>query len=351
MKKTLLLLLSFVAAIGLSAQANILENGDFEAWENNLPTYWKSASTASSATLSQSDVAHGGKYSVMIKNTTSNKRLAYKEMYLLPGKYTLTFWAKAASEVKASVRPGYAIVAEDNTIDSNGYNYGDFADNIEDWAEVTHEFTLEETTRVCILIYNTKSDSKKNIKWGDVLIDDVVLTSEDGGIDTSKDDSTPKDYTPTGDGSLANPYTLDDVRGLSSVSKVPTEAVWVKGTVCGSLKNNAIAETPEVSNIALGTAEAWMGVALPAESDVRAALNLVSHPELLGKDVWVYGKIQTYFGKPGVKETSSYSLDGATVGIHTATTTATQGRTYDLQGRQAKAVRGLYIHNGVKVLR
>ncbi len=44
-----------------------LTNGDFETWANGLPTGWKSASTASTATLEQSTDAHGGSYSCIVK--------------------------------------------------------------------------------------------------------------------------------------------------------------------------------------------------------------------------------------------------------------------------------------------
>lgn len=54
-------------------------NGDFETWADDplTPTNWKSTSTASNATPTQSIDAHGGKYSVRIAGSTAgNKRLA-----------------------------------------------------------------------------------------------------------------------------------------------------------------------------------------------------------------------------------------------------------------------------------
>ncbi|MCI1732188.1 MAG: hypothetical protein LKM34_07425 [Prevotella sp.] len=95
-------------------------NGDFETWADGLPTNWKSASTASSATLTQSTDAHGGKYSVLVAgSTSSNKRLGYAEMTLAAGTYTMKFYAKAATAGGGAVAPGYVpIVVEKQELTS-----------------------------------------------------------------------------------------------------------------------------------------------------------------------------------------------------------------------------------------
>ena len=64
------------------------ENGGFENWTDSKPTNWKTASTAGNATLSQSEDAHSGKYSVKVGGSASaNKRLGYKEITLKAGEY------------------------------------------------------------------------------------------------------------------------------------------------------------------------------------------------------------------------------------------------------------------------
>ena len=152
-------------------------NGDFETWVDGLPNNWKTASTAGNATLSQSTDAHSGNYSVCVAGTTSsNKRIGYKEMTLKAGTYTMKFYAKAATETGASVRPGYTPVDADNKAGS--YAYGDYTNDItnSEWVEVTHEFTLEADTRLALVIMNAKNPG------ADVLIDDFTLTTTDGGI-------------------------------------------------------------------------------------------------------------------------------------------------------------------------
>ena len=151
-------------------------NGDFETWVDGLPNNWKTASTAGNATLSQSTDAHSGNYSVCVAGTTSsNKRIGYKEMTLKAGTYTMKFYAKAATETGASVRPGYTPVDDANK--AGTYVYGDYTNDIttSEWVEVTHEFTLEADTRLSLVIMNAKNPG------GNVLIDDFSLETTDGG--------------------------------------------------------------------------------------------------------------------------------------------------------------------------
>ena len=144
-------------------------NGDFETWEGDLPTGWKSSTTASSATLHKSTDAHGGSYSVMVEGASANKRLAYRELTLEAGDYTITFYAKGESgNSAASARPGYVPVTDGNV---GTYAYGDYTNNITDaeWVQVTHTFTLTATTTVNFVIMNPKN-------CGNLLIDDFTIS-------------------------------------------------------------------------------------------------------------------------------------------------------------------------------
>ena len=156
---------------------SLIANGDFEAWTNGLPSNWKTASTAGNATLSQSTDAHSGNYSVCVGGTTSgNKRLGYKEMTLKAGTYTMKFYAKAATETGASVRPGYTPVDADDK--AGTYVYGDYSNGLtnSEWVEVTYEFTLEADTRLSLVIMNSKNPG------ANVFIDDFTLETTDGAI-------------------------------------------------------------------------------------------------------------------------------------------------------------------------
>lgn len=98
------------------------DNGGFENWTDSKPTNWNTNS-AGNASLTKSEDAHSGKYSVQVAGTNNaNKRLGYKEMSLKAGKYTIRFYAKAATATGAAVCPGYVAV-NNGTVDSQNYNY------------------------------------------------------------------------------------------------------------------------------------------------------------------------------------------------------------------------------------
>lgn len=157
---------------------NLLANSGFEDWDGSNPVNWVSGTTASSAKLSQSTDAHSGNYSVQVEgNPSANKRLAYKEITLLPGTYYVRFYAKAVTADGASVRPGYVPVENGSAV-SSSYMYGDYVNGITntEWTEASHSFTLTETTTVNILVMNPKQPGAA------VLIDDFELYTGDGGI-------------------------------------------------------------------------------------------------------------------------------------------------------------------------
>ena len=83
MKKLLLSLAAVFAATFAFAQTELLTNGGFEKWTDGQPDEWKSTTTASSGTLTQTTDAHSGSYAVVLKNTSANQRLASKVLNLL----------------------------------------------------------------------------------------------------------------------------------------------------------------------------------------------------------------------------------------------------------------------------
>ena len=156
------------------------ENGDFETWNGSTPAHWKTTTTAGNATLSQSTDAHGGKYSVKVGGTTSgNKRLGREEMTLEAGKYTMTFWAKAATTAGGSVRPGYVPVTDGKV---GSYVYGDYVNDLtaDKWVQVTHTFDIASDGVYSLVIMNSKNPG------ADVLIDDFVLMKGDTKVISSK---------------------------------------------------------------------------------------------------------------------------------------------------------------------
>ena len=146
------------------------ENGSFENWTDGKPTNWKTASTAGNATLSQSEDAHSGKYSVKVGGSASaNKRLGYKEITLKAGEYKVKFYVKAVTEKGASVRPGIVPVTDGKVGD---YIYGDYVNELKntEWKLVEQTLTIPADGTYCFVIMNAKKPG------GDVLIDDFTVT-------------------------------------------------------------------------------------------------------------------------------------------------------------------------------
>ena len=231
---------------------NLIANGTFESWSGGKPVFWQSASTASSATLSQSNEAHSGSYSVEVAGTSSsNKRLAYKEIDLKAGTYNFKFYAKAATSTAASVRPGYVPVQSGSV---GNYVYGDYVNSIpnSEWTEVNYSFTLSAQTTVCLVVMNPKSPG------ANVLIDDAELTTSDGGLADGSDDNGGGDDSGNDTGDASIPYSItftSSTEGwsINDISLGGLNFVWKQDTSYGMKasafynKTNNAAESDFVS--------------------------------------------------------------------------------------------------------
>lgn len=156
----------------------LLTNGGFENWADGYPSGWKSASTASSATLEQSTDKRSGTFAVLVKGASSNKQLGSAEMTLKAGTYVFSAYFKAATADKASACLGYVPVGADGTIGGSDYKYDDYVNDITnaEWVTKSYTFTLTGEQKICLVVMNPKSSGK------DLLIDDASLMTNDGGI-------------------------------------------------------------------------------------------------------------------------------------------------------------------------
>lgn len=110
-----------------------------------------------------------------------------------------------------------------------------------------------------------------------------------------------------------NAYTISQARDA-----VGRKDVWVAGYIVGGdlSKSNVSFQGPfkSASNLAIGpratttTRESCLSVELKSGA-VRDALNLVSHPDLLGRFVYLKGDIDpSYFGLTGIKNVTDYQF-------------------------------------------
>jgi hypothetical protein len=114
-----------------------------------------------------------------------------------------------------------------------------------------------------------------------------------------------------GEGTVTKPYNVTQAIANQSTSG---SYYWVKGYILGSIvsTSGAVTDTYVSTNIALGSNPAgssYVSVQLPI-GEVRDAINLVSNPANLGKEVTLYGTLESYCTVPGIKGVSNYILDG-----------------------------------------
>jgi len=125
----------------------------------------------------------------------------------------------------------------------------------------------------------------------------------------------------TGDGSEATPYNVAGGIVNQGASK------WVKGYIVGYATAGATATIytfsadtcTQATNILIAGSKTitdptkCIAVQLPAGA-VRTGLNLKDVKANLGKEVTLYGSLEAYFSKPGLKATSYYVLEGGATG-------------------------------------
>ncbi|HEY5507561.1 MAG TPA: DUF6359 domain-containing protein [Paludibacter sp.] len=125
----------------------------------------------------------------------------------------------------------------------------------------------------------------------------------------------------SGDGSEATPYNVAGGIANQGASK------WVKGYIVGYASAAAsgtvftfTADTcTQATNILIAGSSTitdptkCIPVQLPTGA-VRTGLNLKDVKANLGKQVTLYGSLELYFSKPGLKNTSYYALEGGTTG-------------------------------------
>ena len=192
MKKTLLTLAAVFAATLAFAQTELLTNGGFEKWTGGQPDDWKSTTTASSGTLTQTTDVHNGTYAVVLTNTTANQRMASKELKLKAGTYTFSAYVKSSSaDAAASARLGYTPVTGGKV---GSYSFATAVTDLNaEWRQLQYEFTLASATMVNLVVMTPKSTS--NVTYANLVIDDASLTTADGGLDDDEPGPGPGDPT------------------------------------------------------------------------------------------------------------------------------------------------------------
>jgi hypothetical protein len=124
--------------------------------------------------------------------------------------------------------------------------------------------------------------------------------------------------TPMGSGTFEDPYNVAHAIGSNTGTNV-----WVEGFIVGVMETDV---DPFTTNFAGPTWRTNSNIIIAEKAnetnidkcvivqllagDIRNALNLVNNPNNKGKKVKLRGNLASYFGKPGLRETSGYWLEG-----------------------------------------
>lgn len=226
---------------------NLLENSDFEAWEGGVPTAW--GQTVTNSTYSQSSDAYSGSSAVLIEGySSSNKRFASKSYTLKAGNYTLSVYIKKSGETLGQYRLGYAKLTNGVVADTqNDYVYITSATAVPtDWKKVSCNFTLDAVTEIAINIMNSK-----NGEGAAILIDDVTLTTTDGGL---ADGSEGGEDKPEAQGATFLKETFATSLGAFTTQEVVGDFAWKFEEYNGK----GYAKVSGFANSASQDAESWL---------------------------------------------------------------------------------------------
>ena len=334
MKRILLLMFASLLTMGIHAQ-NLLENGGFESWTEDAPDAWKSANSASSATLEKSTDAYAGQYAVLVKGASKNKRLGSKEMTLEAGEYQLSFYAKALKE-GGQARPGYApFTLADGEYTMGNYVYGSYANlSVSEWTKVTYDFKLTATTDLNIVVMNPKD-------LGDILIDEVSL------VLTKKDEKPQVDISNTPE----TAYTVAKAIELINAGDGLDKPVYVKGIIT-SIKEVSTQYGNATFDIQDAVSDDAPAVTVYRCKDFNNQKITDENVIKLNDEIIVYGTLKLYGSTPEVTNGYFYSINGTSTAIEAvAADKAQQQVIFNMAGQRMNQLqKGINILGGKKVL-
>ena len=244
---------------------NLLVNGSFEDWSSDIPVgigggKWHNA------TISQSDDAHTGNYSVIVNgDANSNKRLATKSYVLAAGTYTFSVYVKSNGVEAGHCRLGYVFVT-DGVAGQYKYETAAASAVTEEWAPRVYEFTLTEQTEVAFVVMNNKTGNGASF-----LVDDASLTTTDGSISGGgNEEGGEEPETPSAGGEYLNETFATDL-GSFKTQEVVGNFPWV-------FADNYGAKASGYSNGESQDAESWLispAINLTGETAANIAFDYV----------------------------------------------------------------------------
>ena len=216
---------------------------------------------------------------------------------------------------------------------STDYNWGDDPTNAiwmqvptsltpaNNWTDfLTAEIALTEYVGqiVNIAVKYTSTDNKA----GTIEIQSIII--EEGSAGGGPTPPGPG----MGSGTFEDPYNV--AAGIELQNESPI--AWVHGYIVGAVKSglNSVSSNDDinwnapfdlVTNVLIADDPACHEISqciivnLPAAKPLRTAVNLVDHPENLGKQLSVLGKLRRYFGQAGLRDSNGTEADFVLEGV------------------------------------
>ena len=185
------------------------------------------------------------------------------------------------------------------------------------WTDfLTAEISLTDLVgqTVCLAVRYVSDDNKA----GTIEIKSITI-QEGSGVEPP---TPPTPGTGEGSGTLDDPYNVAAGIGLQSDKPI----AWVQGYIVGTVKSglSSVSSNSDVTwsapfdnytNVVIADDPACHEIAnciivnLPAGKPLRAQVNLQDNPQNLGKTLKVLGKLRTYFGQAGLRDSGGTEED------------------------------------------
>ena len=238
--------------------------------------------------------------------TDAKMTMVYIGRYFTNISESITIWT--STDYVFDSDPSTATWSQVSATLTEGSNWSDFKTT-----EISLTQCVGQTVTVAVKYVSTE------VKAGTIEIQSITI--QEGSVSP-----TPPGPTPPGPGTGSG--TFDDPYNVSSGISLQGQDVtaWVKGYIVGAVKSglSSVSSNDDINwsapfdlntNVVIADDATCHEIAnciivnLPNNKPLRTEVNLVDHPDNLGKQLAVLGKLRTDFGQSGLRDSGGTSSD------------------------------------------
>lgn len=231
--------------------------------------------------------------------------------------YAAKYNAPMEDDITVQVSADYQFGAEPSTATWEALPVT-FANNNKDWAFDDLEASLNnfigQTVTVAVKYISNTSGAR--------TIEIKTITIEGDGETPPTPPTPPTPGTGQGTGTADDPFNVE--AGISLQDQTPV--AWVQGYIVGAVKDGVFTVTSndqinwsapfeKTNNVVIADDPTCNEIAnciivnLPLSKPLCTEVNLVDHPDNMGKILKVYGTLRTYFGRAGLRDSAGSEND------------------------------------------